>query len=93
MRTQEPVEHIKKLCRELGNQYSIKVIDLEPVIYRDFYNGYDIEISGVNQNRPTARATIYLWKDKREIVRTLWKVPQDGIADAVEELRQGVGGF
>lgn len=92
MRTQKPVQHIKKLCRELGSQYSIKTIDLEPVIYRDFYNGYDIEVSGLNHNSDRARATIYLWKDKRVIVDRLDRVEQGQIGQAVEKLYRGVGG-
>lgn len=91
MRIQEPVAHIKKLCRKLGSQYSIKVIDLEPVIYRDFHNGYDVEVSGLNHNSDRARTTIYLWKDKSEIVRTLERVEQEKLGQAVEELYRGVG--
>lgn len=82
----KPGERLKQLCKEMGNQYSIKVIDLEPVIYRDFHNGYDVEISGLNRNSSRTRATIYLWKDKREIVRTLEKVKQEQLVQTVESL-------
>lgn len=93
MKPQKPVAHIWKLCSELGSQYRVEIIDLEPVIYRDFHNGYDVEISGVNRNSGTARATIYLWRDKRRIVKTLENVEQARIGQAVEELYRGVGGF
>lgn len=89
MIVQEPVPHLKELCKKLGSQYSIKVIDLEPVIYRDFHNGYEVEVSGLNQSSDTARATIYLWKDKKRIVRTLERVEQKRIKEIVEELYKG----
>ena len=55
--------HLKSLRRQLGSEYRVTVIDLEYVINRDFGNGYDIEISGVNTSRTDATATIYLWKN------------------------------
>lgn len=65
----------------------VTVIDLEYVINRDFGNGYDIEISGVNTSKADATATIYLWKDKKRIVKVVDGVPQKDIGKWSEWLR------
>lgn len=57
---------LKKLKREMGEDYSIKCIDLEWCLYRDFGNGFDVEISNVNHHANSKQpATLYLW-DTRE---------------------------
>lgn len=38
----------------LGKAYALKTIDLEPCIYRNLNNGFDIEVSGVG--KPGKRA-------------------------------------
>lgn len=78
---------MKELCDELGKEYSIKIIDEEWVIYRDLHNGYDVEISGANTTNFKKRVTIFLWKDKTHIVKTISDVAQSNIGDRVEELR------
>lgn len=40
-------EAINKLCKSLGTDYMIKTIDGEPCVYRDFSNGFNVEISGM----------------------------------------------
>ena len=82
-----PTKHMKELCEELGKEYAIKIIDCEWVIYRDFDNGFDVEISGVDTTSPRKRATIYLWKDKTRIVKTITDIAQGNIGDRVEELK------
>lgn len=49
---------IEEVLRELGNEYSIRVIDLERVIYRDF-GSFDIEVSGLGRRK--FGCTIYVW--------------------------------
>lgn len=83
----KPTTHMRKLCKSLGAKYSLRVIDFERVIYRDLGNGYDIEVSGMNTSSLKRKATIYLWKDKKVIVRGLKGVPQDSIDKYVEELK------
>lgn len=80
-------KHLKELCNELGKEYSIEIIDGEWVIYRDFHNGYDVEISGANTTSSKKRVTIFLWKDKTHTVKTISDVSQSNIGDRVEELR------
>lgn len=82
-----PTKRMRDLCNELGKEYSIKVIDGETVIYRDFHNGYDVEISGVDTTDPHNRATIYLWKDRTHTVKIISDVAWSNIGDRVEELR------
>lgn len=77
---------MRKLCRSLGEQYRITDIDLERVIYRDFGNGYDVEISGVNTSSTKKKANIYLWKDGLRIVERHIGVAQDEIGSAVNAL-------
>ena len=77
---------MRKLCRSLGEQYRITDIDLERVIYRDFGNGYDVEISGVNTSSTKKKANIYLWKDGLRIVERRIGVPQEEIGRAVDAL-------
>ena len=53
----------------------MRVIDCENVIYRDLGNGYDIEISGLDNNRKSVNATIYVWgTEPRAIVDTVKNV-------------------
>lgn len=47
------------VLRELGSEYSVRVIDTERVVYRDF-GVYDVEISGLDTRR--AGCTVYVWE-------------------------------
>ena len=38
----KPTTQMRQLCKSLGDQYRITIIDLERVINRDFGNGYDV---------------------------------------------------
>ncbi|MDE5860847.1 MAG: hypothetical protein K2H28_01485 [Ruminococcus sp.] len=60
MEIKAPTEGLKAICKKLGNQYSIRLFDLEQIIYRNFGNGYDVEVSGLNHNNKTFNATIYV---------------------------------
>lgn len=81
---------IRALCRKLGKEYRVCTIDFEPVIYRDFGNGFNVEISGVYTTSKTRKATLYLWYGEKQpeclIVKTVRDVQRDEIANAVEGL-------
>ncbi len=79
---------MKSLCKELGPEYRITVIDLSQVIYRDFGSGFDLEISGVNTSSLRKRATLYLWHDKNRMIKIVKSVPQEDIGKWAEWLRQ-----
>ena len=49
----------RELCRKLGDEYRIMRIDYEKVIYRDFGNGFNVEISGTHTTSEKKKATIY----------------------------------
>ena len=76
---------IRKICKALGKSYVIKVIDLEEVIYRDFKNGFDVEISCCHKKKVNS----YLWLNDNHtyvIARSLFGVPKQQIAETVEKL-------
>lgn len=52
---------IRQLKKQLGDDYRIFTIDFERCLYRDFGNGLNVEISGVNTRRLGKKATLYLW--------------------------------
>ncbi len=81
---------IRDLAKSLGGQYEICTIDLEPVIYRDVGNGFNVEVSGVYTAGPKKKATIYLWHGDRQpeciIVKTVRDVSREEISKTVDEL-------
>ena len=52
---------LRELKKALGADYRICYIDLEKCLYRDFGNGFDVEISGVSRANRKGPATLYLW--------------------------------
>lgn len=42
---------IYELKKQLGSKYRILTIDLERCLYRDFSNGFNVEISGLNTKK------------------------------------------
>ena len=74
------------LCKKLGPEYRILYIDLERCIYRDFGNGFDVEISGTHTTSERKTATIYLWYNARTIAKIVSDVKRDDIGKVVYEL-------
>lgn len=85
---------LKELVRTLGGDYCAKVIDLEKCLYRDFGNGFNVEVSGVSRANHRGTATLYLWFGDQPlscmIVKTKYGVGRaaEEIHEAVEELRE-----
>lgn len=81
---------IRALCKSLGDDYRVTTIDLERVIYRDFGNGFNVEISGVHTTSEKKKATLYLWfgdtMTECIIVKTVRDIPREQISEKVEEL-------
>ena len=81
---------IRALCKSLGVDYRVTTIDLERVIYRDFGNGFNVEISGMHTPSMKKKATIYLWYGDTMteciIVKTVRDIPRELIGENVEEL-------
>lgn len=82
-----PIKHLRELCHALGSGYHIRLFDGEQVIYRDFGNGYDLEISGMNTSSLRKKAILYLWKDANRIIKKVIDVPQRDIGKWAEWLR------
>jgi hypothetical protein len=74
------------LCKSLGPDYRIRTIDLERCIYRDFGNGFDVEVSGTHTTSERKTATIYLWYNARTIAKIVSDVKRDDICKVVDEL-------
>ena len=74
------------LCKNLGNEYKIYIIDCERVIYRDFGNGFNVEISGTHTCKANKMANIYLWFEDGLIVQTVQNVERAAIGMVVDEL-------
>lgn len=52
---------LKAALDYMGVPYCIKTIDLEKCLYRDFGNGFDVEVSGLCSMRKNA-VTVYIWQ-------------------------------
>ncbi|WP_315069675.1 hypothetical protein [uncultured Clostridium sp.] len=62
-----PSKKIKDICADLGKPYIIKAIDLENVIYRDLGNGFDLEISGLDNQKKSFNVTLFVWETKNNV--------------------------
>ena len=82
----QPTPHMRQLCRELGPEYIIRELDLERVIYRDFGNGYNVEISAANTSSKRKPVNLYLWRGEDRKIGGRLRVPQDSIHEEVERL-------
>lgn len=85
MKIKPATPHIKDLCKSLGDEYSVVIIDFEYVIYRDFGNGYEIEVSGANTSSKNKPVTIFLWcTAPMRVVGCISDVPQNDIAECID---------
>ena len=75
------------LCKSLGPEYKVMYVDGERCIYRDFGNGFDVEISGTYTTSNRKTATIYLWyMPEKMTVKRVSGVKQSDIGKVVDEL-------
>ena len=83
---------LPELKKALRANYSIRTIDLEKCLYRNFGNGFNVEISGCSRANRKCPATLYLWFGDRApdciIVKTVRDVGRSAetIGEAVEKL-------
>lgn len=63
-----PGKKIQEICKALGKDYTIRVIDAENVIYHDLENGYDFEVSGLDNRKKSFEATLYIWDNRKTVV-------------------------
>ena len=83
-------QRLRELCKQLGKDYRICRIDFEEVIYRDFGNGFNVEISGAYSRRPDKGVDLYLWYGTEApsclIAKTVRDVPREDIPRVVKGL-------
>ena len=79
-------KNLRKLAAQLGPEYSVTMIDFEPVLYRDFGNHFNAEISGMWSASKTKKATIYLWRGSSDLVKIAFKVPREEIGTVVDQM-------
>lgn len=85
MKIKPATRHIKDLCKFLGDEYEVVIIDFEYVIYRNFGNGYEIEVSGANTNSKNKPVTIFLWcTAPMNVIGCINGVPQNDIAECID---------
>lgn len=86
----QAIQTLWKLKKALGADYRIYNIDLERCLYRDYGNGFDIEISGVSRANRKCPATLYLWFTREGnpmIVKTVHNVRRTANAIAAADDR------
>ena len=84
---------IQGLRKQLGPEYRICTIDFERCLYRDFGNGFNVEISGANSRRAGKKVNLYLWYGTETgsclIVKKVYDVERtaEAIGSAVDNLK------
>ena len=76
---------LNETLKFLGCNYSVKVIDYEPCIYRKISNDYDIEISGLHNKNKSF--TIYVWDISKGDTLAA-RILEKHKADSHKELKQ-----
>lgn len=90
---------LPELKKALGKEYQIRYIDLEKCLYRDFGNGFNVEVSGCSRANRKGPATLYLWFGETSpdciIVKTVHNVGRsaEAIGEAMEELLEYSNGL
>lgn len=81
----KPGKKIREICEALGKDYTIRVFDFENVIYRDLGNGYDFEVSNLDNRKKSFDASLYIWDAQNSrVVETI-----SGI-HSIEELKSAL---
>lgn len=79
-------QKLTETLRQLGNNYSIKNIDFEDVIYRKI-SDFEFEISGLN-SKGKYNATIYVWNNQT-IITTIQDISsKESLVEHLEILFQ-----
>lgn len=97
MKNKAPTIH--QLRKQLGPEYRICSIDFERCLYRDFGNGFNVEISGANPRRKSQKVSLYLWYGEKApnclIVKRVHDVERtaEAIANEVDCLKDYSNGL
>ena len=86
----------QNLAKSLGPDYSLRIIDLEPCVYRKFSDRIDIEIVGATRRK--GPFSVYVWDisqgvhDAARIIDTHHNIPsQDALKELLDELAKKYG--
>ena len=84
----KPSRQMQMIVDALGEKYSLVYIDLKWCIYRDLFNGFDIEIANHRVKGKPIHLTIYVWqvRDQLKVIETI-----EGINN-IEELQKVLRG-
>ena len=74
------------LCKSLGPNYRIRTVDFERCIYRDFGNGFNVEVSGTHTTSKRRKAVIFLWYGSAFTVTCIKEVPFSEIGNVINRL-------
>ena len=75
-----------KLCRELVKEYRVRYVDWERCIYRDFGNGFNVEVSGTHTTSKRRKAVIFLWYGSAFTVTCIKEVSFSEIGNVINRL-------
>ena len=84
-------KYIIELCEKCGQDYVLTNIDFEQCIYKDFGNGYDVEISSASKRGKLA--SIYVWykdtdKERYQVVESLHDIPHHTLPTILKEIER-----
>ncbi len=84
--------NVKKVLQELGSDYCIKSVDWPATedVYRDFNNGYDVEILVPYYSKKPA-PSVYIWRDQVEIMARAEDVPLSQLKATLEGMYKKLG--
>lgn len=82
---------LARLQKRLGGKYRICNIDWERCLYRDFKNGFSVEISDVHTTDRSQHATLHMWVNighpgESYVIKTVSDVPRCRIGQEVDKL-------
>ena len=75
---------MQMIADALGEKYSLVYIDLKWCIYRDLFNGFDIEIANHRVKGKPIHLTVYVWQ-VRDHLKVIERI--DGI-ESIRDLRR-----
>lgn len=75
-KVKNPGKKIKEICAALGEPYKIVIMDFENVIYRNLGNDFDFEVSGLDNQKESFNAKIYIWDNRKgsRIIETITNI-------------------
>lgn len=87
MNTKETTKGFRETLAALGPKYTAERIDFEMCGYRKLNKGYDIEISGMNDNRKVHRKfKVYVWNLRHQHIAeaSIWLL---SVPELIEHLQ------